>query len=312
MRTILILNPQSGDSPLAEVHGTAALHEEMILAALSVYGIEPEVWYTTPEDPGEGLASKAADEHADLVIAAIGIIPLGTMNNVAHSLSIPFTIDAACAIIAKGKTRTIDVGRINEQVFLESAGIGLEAALFPYLEEMKSFGVLATLRGVIRGLFTLFAYQRTKLKISFDEESFRSYQAIQVTICNAPFYGPHFRIVPDVLMDDGLLDVIIYRNFSKLEYILHAIAIWQGKRELRPKLTRRRVKSLRLKTDRPVEVQINGYSYGYTPAAITIAPGALKVRVPEENVIGLKIDSSSMVNQRHKTTKRKRRGAATS
>ena len=112
-------------------------------------------------------------------------------------------------------------------------------------------------------------------------------------------------------MDDGLLDVIIYRNFSKLEYILHAIAIWQGKRELRPKLTRRRVKSLRLKTDRPVEVQINGYSYGYTPAAITIAPGALKVRVPEENVIGLKIDSSSMANQRHKTTKRKRRGAAT-
>ena len=330
MRTILILNPESGDSPLAEVHGTAASHEEMILAALSVYGIEPEVWYTTPEDPGEGLASKAADEHADLVIAAggdgtihavasgligtdstIGIIPLGTMNNVAHSLSIPFTIDAACAIIAKGKTRTIDVGRINEQVFLESAGIGLEAALFPYLEEMKSFGVLATLRGVIRGLFTLFAYQRTKLKISFDEERFRSYQAIQVTICNAPFYGPHFRIVPDVLMDDGLLDVIIYRNYSKLEYILHAIAIWQGKRELRPKFIRRRVKSLRLKTDRPVEVEINGYSYGYTPAAITIAPGALKVRVPEENVIGLKIDSSSMVNQRHKTTKRKRRGAAT-
>ncbi|HTD18598.1 MAG TPA: hypothetical protein VK667_03610, partial [Ktedonobacteraceae bacterium] len=87
---------------------------------------------------------------------------------------------------------------------------------------------------------------------------------------------------------------------------------WQGKRELRPKFIRRRVKSLRLKTDRPVEVQINGYSYGYTPAAITIAPGALKVRVPEENVIGLKIDSSSMANQRHKTTKRKRRGAATS
>src|SRR5437764_620551 len=102
------------------------------------------------------------------------------MNTVAHSLSIPCTIEAACAIIAKGKTRRIDVGRIDEQIFLESAGIGLEAALFPYLEEMKSFGVLATLRGVIRGLFTLFTFQKTKLKISFDEESFRSYQAIQV------------------------------------------------------------------------------------------------------------------------------------
>src|SRR5881397_2835493 len=120
MRTILILNPQSGDSPLAEVHGTAALHEEMILAALSVYGIEPEVWYTTPEDPGEGLASKAADEHADLVIAAggdgtihavasgligrdstIGIIPIGTMNNLARSLGIPNDVEEACTIIGE-------------------------------------------------------------------------------------------------------------------------------------------------------------------------------------------------------------------
>src|SRR2546421_2612891 len=318
MRTILILNPESGDSPLAEVHGTAALNEEMILAALSVYGIEPEVWYTTPEDPGEGLASKVADEHADLVIAAggdgtihavasgligtdstIGIIPLGTMNNVAHSLSIPFTIDAACAIIAKGKTRTIDVGRINEQVFLESAGIGLEAALFPYLEEMKSFGVLAALRGVIRGLFTLFAYQRTKLKVSFDEESFRSYQAIQITICNAPFYGPHFRIVPDVLMDDGLLDVIIFRNYSKLEYVRHALSIWQGKRELRPKFAHRRVKSLHLKTDHPVEIQADGLPHGHTPATITIVPAALKVRVPAGDVAGLKADSGSLANQRY-------------
>lgn len=173
MRTILILNPESGVSPLAEVHGTTASHEEMILAALNMYNIEPEVWYTTREDPGEGLASKAADEHADLVIAAggdgtihavasgligkdstIGIIPLGTMNNVAHSLSIPFTIEAACAIIAVGKTCEIDVGRIDEQFFLESAGIGLEAALFPYVEEMKSFGVLATLKRKRRGAAT--------------------------------------------------------------------------------------------------------------------------------------------------------------
>src|SRR2546421_11533288 len=121
MRTILILNPESGDSPLAEVHGTAASHEEMILAALSMYGIEPEVWHTIPEDPGEELAKKAADEHADLVIAAggdgtihavasgligrettLGIIAMGTMNNLAHSLGIPETIEAACAVIARG------------------------------------------------------------------------------------------------------------------------------------------------------------------------------------------------------------------
>src|SRR5258708_7810716 len=149
MRTILILNQKSGESPFSEVEGSSESYEEIILAELSVYGIKPEVWYTTPEDPGEGLARKAAEEHAELVIAAggdgtihavangligststIGIIPLGTMNNVAHSLNIPFSIAEACAIIAKGDIRAIDVGKINGHIFLEAAGIGLETAIF--------------------------------------------------------------------------------------------------------------------------------------------------------------------------------------
>src|SRR5947209_9369175 len=112
---------------------------------LSTYGIELEVQYKTLEDPGERLATRAADEHAELVIAAggdgtihavasglikrettLGIIPMGTMNNLAHSLGIPHDVEKACAIIIEGETRAIDVGNVNEQVFLEVAGIGLE------------------------------------------------------------------------------------------------------------------------------------------------------------------------------------------
>src|SRR5919199_1551710 len=105
MRTVLIINPASGVSPLAETHqDMPESSEEMILAALRTYAIEPEVWHTTLEDPGEGMAKKAADEHVDLVIAAGGdgtvhsvasglikrettlaIIPMGTMNNLARS-----------------------------------------------------------------------------------------------------------------------------------------------------------------------------------------------------------------------------------
>ena len=127
MRTVLILNPTSGDSPLAAIHGTVDSIEATILANLREYDIEPEVWYTTVEDPGEEMAKKAADEHVDLVIAAGGdgtihsvasglikrettltIIPIGTMNNLAHSLGIPLPIEAACAIVAKGETRPAD------------------------------------------------------------------------------------------------------------------------------------------------------------------------------------------------------------
>ena len=317
MRTILILNPVAGNTPIAETQGTGETNEEAILRGLRAYSIEPDVWYTTLEDAGEGLAKKAADEGAELVIAAggdgtihavaaglierestLGIIPMGTMNNLAHSLGIPLPIEAACAIIAKGATRAIDVGNINGKVFTEVAGIGLEAALFPAAEEIKSLGFISTMRGVIQGLFTLFSFQPTKLRIPFDDKKRRPYEAIQVTICNAPFYGPHFQIAPDIVMDDGLLDVFIFKQFSKLEYIRHAISISQGRRIFQPKITHRRVKSLRIMTDHPVEIQVDGLPHGHTPATVTIIPGSLCVRVPTTaNTPGLREEAMSPSEQ---------------
>jgi diacylglycerol kinase family enzyme len=92
-------------------------------------------------------------------------------------------------------------------------------------------------------------------------------------------------------MDDGLLDVVIFKNFSKLEYIRHAMSISQGRRVFQPKITHRRVKSLRISTDHPVEIQADGVSHGHTPAVVTVAPGTLRVRVPTTNVPGLQEES---------------------
>jgi diacylglycerol kinase (ATP) len=327
MRTVLILNPTSGTSIMAETHDTLDSHETMILDGLRAHNIEPEVWYTSAEDAGEGLARKAADEHADMVIAAggdgtihavasgligresvLGIIAMGTMNNLAHSLGIPTTIEEACNVIAEGETHAIDVGKINGQIFLEVAGIGFEAALFPAAEEIKSSNFLKTLRGVVSGLITVFTFKPVRLKIALDDGERHQYHAIQVTICNAPFYGAHFHAAPDALMDDGLLDVIIYRHFSKLEYIKHAISISQGRREMQPKIRRRRVKSLRITADHLVEIQADGLPHGYTPANISIAPGALHVRTQKlalaNNVPGLREDSQVTRKVRLQTSQR--------
>ena len=299
MRIVLIMNPVSGASMLATNEGTPEEHETAILAALRAHSIEPEVRYTTLEDPGEGLARQAAAEGADVVIAAggdgtvhevatglvgsksaLGIIPLGTMNNLAHSLNIPETIDKACAVIVGGETHAVDVGKINDHFFTEVAGVGLEAALFSAGEEVKSPGVLTTVRGIIDGLRTLLTFRPVRLRILIGDHKRYYYRAIQVTICNSRYYGPQFELVPEASMDDGLLDVVIFKNFSKLEYIRHAISITQGRRDYQPKLIHRRVRSLYIRTDHPVEIQVDGLPHGFTPAAVTINPGALQVCVP--------------------------------
>ena len=152
------------------------------------------------------------------------------------------------------------------------------------------------MHGVVNGLKTLLTYKPTKILVTFNDRQRHPYEALQVTICNAPFYGMHLEVVPNILMDDGLLDVVIYRNFSKLEYLRHAISISQGRRRYQPKIVHRRVTSLRINTDQPLDLQVDGVSQGTTPALVTVLPNALRVCVPGVTAPGLQIHESGKVN----------------
>jgi YegS/Rv2252/BmrU family lipid kinase len=300
MRSVLIYNPLSGASMLAEQQLSPEQHKAAVLAALHKAGIEPEIWHTTPEEPGNHLALRAVKEGIKRVIAAggdgtlhavasalvgtegvLGILPTGTMNNVARSLEIPEDLEKASEIIAQGHNSRIDVGHINGQVFLEVAGIGLEAALVPAGENFKRRGWLSTIRGAVDGLFTLFAFKPIHFYAFFDGRRARSFHALQISICNAPYYGPRLQFAPGAAMNDGLLDVLIYKNFSKLAYLRHAISISQGRRILQPKVKRFKVKSLRISATEPVTIHADGIQFGFTPATISVVPEVLQVYVPE-------------------------------
>jgi diacylglycerol kinase (ATP) len=318
MRTILILNPASGTSAMAPNPHTQEEIQESIVSSLRAADLEAEAWYTTPENPGYELAKQAVQEGADLVIAAggdgtlhsvargligtnstLGIIAVGTMNNIAHSLDISEDIAEACDIIANGATCYVDVGKINDELFLEVAGIGLEATLFPAAEEFKSPGLLSSLDGIIKGLLALFRFKPTRFRASFDGHKVRSFKAVQISVCNTPYYGAHLRFAPNAVMDDGLLDVLIYKNFSRVEFIRHTLSISQGRRALEPKVSRRKVKSLAIYADQPVDIHADGEIKGQTPAKIVVEPGVLAIRVPKHIVAG--------PNTQNQTTRRNQR-----
>lgn len=306
MRTALVFNPASGASLLAESKLPEEEHEKALVQELQGLGFEPEVHYTTIEDPGREIAKQLVCEGFELIIAVggdgtihsvahgligstctLGIIPAGTMNNLARSLGIPEETKEACAVLSNGEACRIDIGMINQHPFLEVAGIGLEAALFPAAEEVKSRGILSTIRGVMSGLYTLSRFRPPRVKISFDGQKSHVSHAIQVTICNAPYYGTHINLGTGILMNDGWLDVIIYTNFRKREYLLHALSISQGRRPFTPKIIHRRARSLYISTSEVVDIQADGIVYGHTPADVSIVTGALKVMVPRKTAPGL-------------------------
>ena len=308
MQAVLIFNPTSGISTVTEQRMPPEETERTIVEGLRESGIEPQVLHTTLEDGGEGMARRAAEDGTELVIAAggdgtihavangligtqsvLGIIPTGTMNNLAHSLNIPDAIPAACYTVLNGKTRAIDTGKINNHPFLEVAGVGMEAALFPSAEEIKRPGLLSTLRGALSGLKTVFSYQDACVWIEIDGVKKKMYTALQVTICNAPFYGAHLQVAPQILMDDGLLDVVVYSNFSKTEYLRHAVSISQGRRPYQPKIKHLRARALRITADKLLEIQADGEPLGYTPAEVTVLPASLRIRTSGKEAPGLHV-----------------------
>lgn len=316
MQIAIIFNPGAGTSPIARQNVSDKEFEAELLHLLHDLGKDAEVHYTTVTDPGEGIARELAARRTDLVLAvggdgtvhsvargllgsetALGIIPAGTMNNLAYCLGIAMDLKAACALLLDGVRRPIDVGSINGHLFLEVAGVGLEAALYPAAEAVKSRGLYSTLKGTLSGLSTLLMFRPPRMSVRFDNEKLRTYRAIQITICNTPYYGVRLSIAPGITMNDGWLDTVVYTNFSKGEYLRHAISITQGQRPLASKTIYRRVKSLRLDAQRPIEIHADGVVIGTTPAEIAILPAALKVLVPQKPAPGLLAEGEKPVHR---------------
>lgn len=151
-RARLIMNPVSGND---DQPNPMKLPE--ILAAMEAEDIRADLTFTKPDSSPALIAQQAVEEGYDMVVVGggdgtvsevakglihapipLGIVPIGTYNNIARSLNLPTDVAEACSVLAHGQIKSIDVGQANnEHYFFEAAGVGLDAALFPLGEEIK-------------------------------------------------------------------------------------------------------------------------------------------------------------------------------
>lgn len=314
-RIRLIINPVSGnDEP-----NLMKLPE--IIAAMDAEGIRADIAFTDPDNSPALIAQKAIEENYELVVVAggdgtvgevakgllrapipLGIIPIGTYNNIARSLSIPTDLVAACQVIATGQIKSIDVGQANnEHYFFEAAGVGLDAALFPIGEEIKGgrWGQL------LQAFQLAINYKPQRLRMEFDRPIAEAristvkrrfmrkplarnqlrLSALLVVIANGSYYGTGFTVAPDAAIDDGLLTISIFRNFSKWELMRHFWSISKGQRQYSPKIETYRVGEVKLTSDVKIPVHIDGHPIGELPVTLKAVKDILKVIVPKTTVI---------------------------
>jgi diacylglycerol kinase (ATP) len=296
IRVKLIANPGAGN--VLE----AASRLDQVIHYLRESGMKVDVALAKPKREAIPIARKAVKDGYDVVVAMggdgtlgavitgiagskvkFGIIPAGTENDIARALGIPEDMKEACALIAAGNVRKLDLGQISTKTtkksyFFMVTTIGLTATIYPLIKEVPE----GKFSGIKNAVMTLLKFDATPtVCLTLDDESKIEVETMLVTITNTPIIGAKNLVAPDAAMDDGLLDVAVYPGFSKAQLLsyfartAHEGAIPDGS------IQRYQARKIKIKTSPKLDIAAEGIILGKGTARIKVLPGALRVLAPE-------------------------------
>lgn len=237
---------------------------------------------------GDGTVSCAAGRVAGTNVV-LGVLPLGTANDFARTLEIPNNIAEACATVAEGKVVDIDLGRANGEPFLNVASVGLSVAVTEALSpRLKRYiGPLAY------SIATLRAYARHKpfrARLEFpegDHEPMELDNLLQVAVGNGRHYGGGNTVSPTAGIDDHLLDIYAILAGPLREHVSIARLLKDGSFIEHDKVHHLTSRHVRLVTDPPLPVNLDGEIATATPADFTVQRNAVHVVVPQSSTSAL-------------------------
>jgi diacylglycerol kinase (ATP) len=231
---------------------------------------------------GDGTVSAIAGALLETDIP-LGILPRGTANAFATALGLPLDLTAACEAILAGTTRVVDAARCNGQPLILLAGIGLEAEMVDRANrDLKNrLGMLAYLLAGVQQFQEQTAFQAT---IDIEGE-LTEVETGTITVANAaPATSVLAQGFGQVLANDGLLDVTIATPQNRLQGLnaltsLFASALVNVPTN-REDIIRLRTPRLKITTEPPQKVAIDGEIIGTTPVELECLPKALTVISP--------------------------------
>ena len=209
--------------------------------------------------------------------AALGLMPMGTMNVFANELGIPPNDLGRCwQIIQAKRTRLIDLPTANEKHFVQLAGVGLDAQVVKETSRTfkRNFGPLSYLVSAAQ------IAGRRPPRLLIESEEAMTEEGSFVLVGNGRLYGGPFPFFKHALLDDGLLDVLVFKQLGYIELIKYLQNVLFTSdittREVEYFQTRR----LRVSSAEEVPVELDGELVGSCPVEFQMKPRRLKVIAP--------------------------------
>lgn len=223
---------------------------------------------------GDGTVSEIAQGLVESPLP-MAIIPAGRGNDLGKVLGLPSSLEACWAQVATGQMSAIDVGIMGQRPFVNIVGAGLDAETAAMANRFPRF-----LGGLVPYLVSLAinlaVYRNSYLRVETDNGSWEG-KASLMAVGIGSHYGGGFNILPGADPADGLLEVCVAGNLSKLSVARMVPAVLKGTHTQHPAFYTWRATSVKVQADRPVAIQADGEVVGHLPAAFGILPGALKV-----------------------------------
>ncbi|KAB8140575.1 diacylglycerol kinase family lipid kinase [Chloroflexia bacterium SDU3-3] len=306
-RALVVFNPTAGQAAAQE----QAIHEACAVWREAGWQIDLQ----PTEGPGDAtnIARTAAERGYHAVIAAggdgtvnevvnglvgtkaaLGTLPVGTVNVWAREIGLPLQPRAAAEMLLRSDTRRIDVGKAGDRYFLLMASLGFDAAVTASVgsDQKRRLGALAY---IVEGVKVAFRYQGVRSRVTLDGKTIRG-RYLMAVMGNSQLYGGVVKLTADAVIDDGLLDVCLIKGRSLRAAPLRLWSILTRRYSEDPRISYFRAREVNFLTSRPMDVQVDGDHIGTSPMRFSAVPGAIYALLPPENpennlLLGTYIDS---------------------
>jgi diacylglycerol kinase (ATP) len=230
---------------------------------------------------GDGTFSSAVHLLANRPVQ-LGVLPLGTGNSFARDLDIPADLPTACKIIAEGIESEVDLGRLNDDYFINVATIGLTTRIASHLtnpmkRKFGQFVYVVALAQAIREVEPFRATLRT-------ENGETSFETLQVVIGNGKYHAGPFRLSETSSITDGKLSLYALQAKSKGALIRMAFRLHSGTQGSLDEVHAEETAGGTLVANPIRKVTVDGEINQKTPINFRVQPRTLRVLVPDQFV----------------------------
>src|SRR5438270_959328 len=225
---------------------------------------------------GDGTINEVVNGLAGTA-ATLGLLPIGTMNVFATELGIPVHDLQLCwDIIKADNTRAVDLPKANQKFFVQLAGVGLDAQVVKETSAQlkRNFGPLSYLISAAQ----VAARQPPRLSIHSDDAPIK--EGSFVLVGNGRWYGGPFPFFKHAVIDDGKLDVIVFKSLGYLEIIKYLQDVVFSSDIRVPEIEYFQTQKLRVESEQSVPVELDGEVVGNCPVEFTLQERSLRVLVP--------------------------------